>query len=97
MQRFGKYPLHVVTAWIGFKGEFGGRDGEPVLSFEYSVLSELRDVNRERDGVTFPVERPIGVTKRGVLRLRGAVDVMPIGTLEDGRNVVLVVRRAVPR
>jgi len=87
----------VDTIELGFTGRFGIRDGEPVLAFTYSVVTELRKVPREKAGVTFAVERPVRVTKRGVLRLRGAVDVMPIGRLEDGRTVVLVVRRAVPR
>ncbi|MEN8150509.1 MAG: hypothetical protein ABFS86_11845 [Planctomycetota bacterium] len=85
------------VAPVGFEGWFDVRDGETVLDFQYSTLSEIRNVSKRRGDVEFPVERPMMVEKRGVLRLRGAVDVMPIGTLTDGRTLVLVVRRAAPR
>ena len=87
----------VDIASIGFEGRFDVRGGEQVLDFQYAALTGMQEVVRKRDGVEFPVERPITVTKRGVLHLRGAVDVMPLGTLTEGGTVVLVVRRDAPR
>jgi hypothetical protein len=91
------YDPIVESLELGFRGRFGTRDGEPVISWHYSTLAEFETLDTKLGEHPVTMGLPEVHNLTGRLRLRGAVDATPIGTLEDGRTVVLVVRKHIPR
>ncbi len=80
---------------VGLTGEIVIRDGEPTLEWELTTLVNLsRETQILQDVGQVPVEVPQIRTRRGTLRLRSAVNLVPIAELTTGEAVVLVVRRA---
>jgi len=87
----------IMTRDLGFTCRFSTPGGKPALSWSMETLRDLSTFTTNLAGSVVSLEIPAFDRRTGILRLRSAVDVMPLGKLEDGRTVVLVVRRDVPR